>query len=149
MKNYLMRFIYGFSFGLTISMVVQLIVMGITGEVLMLPEYMDRYEDPVMAYSVQMLLIGFISGVASAGTVILEWKRPGLLIQSILYLVLMVGTWIPVACYLWGFHKYTTSMVSGLLSILVTYGICWVIQYHICIRDVKEINQRLKSNQEG
>lgn len=145
MKNFLIRFIYGFSFGLTISMVVQLIVMSIAGEIPMLPEFMDSFENPVMAYSVQMLLIGFISGVASGGTVILEWKRPGLLIQSILYLVLMLGTWIPVACYLWGFHKYITSMVSGLLSILVTYGICWMIQYNICIRDVKEINQRLKS----
>lgn len=145
MKNFLIRFIYGFSFGVTISMVVQLVVMGITGEIPMLPEFMEGFENPVMAYSVQMLLIGFISGVASGGTVILEWKRPGLLIQSILYLVLMLGTWIPVACYVWGFHKYTTSMVSGLLSILVTYGICWMIQYNICIRDVKEINQRLKS----
>ncbi|MBQ7926874.1 MAG: DUF3021 domain-containing protein [Lachnospiraceae bacterium] len=145
MKNFLIRFIYGFSFGVTISMVVQLVVMGITGEIPMLPEFTEGFENPVMAYSVQMLLIGFISGVASGGTVILEWKRPGLLIQSILYLVLMLGTWIPVACYVWGFHKYTTSMVSGLLSILVTYGICWMIQYNICIRDVKEINQRLKS----
>ncbi len=145
MKNFLIRFIYGVSFGLTISMVVQLIVMSIAGEIPMLPEFMDSFENSVMAYSVQMLLIGFISGVASGGTVILEWKRPGLLIQSILYLVLMLGTWIPVACYLWGFHKYITSMVSGLLSILVTYGICWMIQYNICIRDVKEINQRLKS----
>ncbi|MBQ7934117.1 MAG: DUF3021 domain-containing protein [Lachnospiraceae bacterium] len=149
MKSSIVRFIYGFTFGITISMVVQLGVMSITGAIPMLPEYMAGFANPVMAYSVQMLFIGLISGVASAGTVILEWKRPGLLIQSILYLVLMLGTWIPVACYLWGFHKYTTSMVSGLLSILGTYTICWVVQYHICSRDVKEINQRLKSSQEG
>lgn len=149
MKNYLIRFIYGFSFAVTISTMVQLIVMSFTGKMGMLPEYMDRFDNPVIAFSVQMLLVGFISGMASAGTIIMEWKRPGLLIQSVIYLALMLVTWIPVACYLWGFHKHTTSMISGLLSILVTYGICWVVQYNICIRDVKEINERLKSNQEG
>jgi len=76
--------------------------------------------------------------------VILELRRPGLLMQSVIYLLLMLVTWIPVACFLWGFHKYITSFVSSVLSILVTYGICWSIQYKICMRDVKEINERLK-----
>lgn len=148
MKNFLIRFINGFCFSIAIVVIVQLIIMVKTDTINMLPEYMERFDNVVVAYGVQLLLIGFISGVASGGTVIMEWKRPGLVIQSFLYLVLMFSTWIPVACYLWGFHKYITSMVSGVLSILVTYGICWGIQYKICKRDVQEINDILKAKQE-
>ena len=148
MKNFVIRFINGFCYSIAIAMTIQLIVMGMTNTISMLPEYMQRFDNMVAAYSVQLLLIGVISGVASGGTVIMEWKRPGLVIQSVIYLVLMLSTWIPVACYLWGFHKYVTSLVSGILSILVTYGICWGIQYKICRRDVQEINERLKEKQE-
>lgn len=148
MKTVIIRFLNGFCYSVAITVIVQLIVMPVSGDGIMLPEYMERFDNVVHAYAVQLMLVGMISGVASAGTIILEWKRPGLLIQSILYLVLMLGTWIPVSCYLWGFHKYRQSFAACLLSLLVTYGICWVIQYKICIRDVKEINRRLKGNQE-
>jgi len=148
MKNMIIRAMNGFCYAIAITMAVQLIVMCITGETVMLPEYEARFDNLVVAYAVQLILVGFISSVAAAGTVLLELKRPGLLIQSILYLVLMLATWIPVACFLWSFHKYVTSFVSSILSILVTYGICWSIQYKICMRDVREINDRLKGKQE-
>ena len=146
MKTVIIRFINGFCYAIAITVIVQLIIMLTTNQLNMLPEYIERFDNPVIAYAVQLLLIGFISGVASAGGVIMEMKRPGLVIQSILYFLLMLVTWVPVACYLWGFHKYLLSMISCLLSILVTYGICWGIQYKICTRDINEINKRLKEN---
>lgn len=149
MKNFLIRFLNGFCYAIAITVIVQLIIMVTTGTVNMLPEYMDRFENPVVAYAVQLILIGVISGVASGGGVIMEMKRLGLVIQSIIYFLLMLVTWVPVACYLWGFHKYLISMISSLLSLLVTYGICWGIQYKICVRDIKEINRRLQEKQEG
>lgn len=148
MKNFIIRFLNGFCYSISIAMIVQLIIMSGTDTISMLPEYVERFDNVLLAYTVQLLLIGVISGVASGGTVIMEWKRPGLVIQSILYLILMLITWIPVACYLWGFHKYITSLISGVMSILVTYGICWGVQYKMCKRDVQEINNRLKVKQE-
>ncbi|MBQ9766271.1 MAG: DUF3021 domain-containing protein [Lachnospiraceae bacterium] len=148
MKNIIMRVMNGFCYAIAITLVVHTVIMFATGHIPMLSEYVERFDSPVVAYAVQLMLVGFISSVASAGTVILELRRPGLLVQSILYLVLMLVTWIPVACYLWGFQKYLSSMISSILSILVTYGICWGIQYKICKRDVKEINERLKGKQE-
>lgn len=147
MKNFMIRFINGFCYSIAISMVIHLIVMVTMNTISMLPEHMARFDNVVVAYGIQLLLIGVISGVASGGTFILEWKRPGLIIQSLIYLALMLATWIPVACYLWGFHKYATSMISGILSIVVTYGICWGIQYKLCRRDVQEINEKLKEKQ--
>lgn len=144
MKKFIFRFMNGFCYAIAITTVLQLIITAATGSMNMLPEYMDRFDNVLAAYGVQTLLIGLISGIASGGSVIMEWKRPGLVIQSAIYLAVMLLTWIPAACYLWGFHKYITSMVSGILSILVTYGICWGIQNKICRRDIMVINERLK-----
>ena len=143
MKNILIRFVNGFCYSVAITMVVQLVVMTLSGDVILLPEFAAHYENDVIAFCVQLLLVGVMSGVTSAGTILFELKRPGLLWQSVLFLLVMLAVWIPTACYLWGFHKYLTSMLSSLASIIVTYGICWGIQYKLCRRDVQEINQRL------
>lgn len=143
MRHILIRFVNGFCYSVAITMVVQLVVMKLTGNVVLLPEFAERFENDVIAFGVQLLLVGVMSGVTSAGTILFELKRPGLLWQSVLFLLVMLAVWIPTACYLWGFHKYLTSMISSLVSIIVTYGICWGIQYKLCSRDVKEINQRL------
>ncbi len=147
MKNILIRFVNGFCYSIAITMVVQLVVMMLTGNVVLLPEFAEGFENDVIAFGVQLLLVGVMSGVTSAGTILFELKRPGLLWQSVLFLLVMLAVWIPTACYLWGFHKYLTSMISSLVSIIVTYGICWGIQYKLCSRDVKEINQRLNQKE--
>ncbi len=144
MKDFIIRMANGFCYSIAITAMIQLVVMGMTGKSILLPEYAARFDNELMAFGIELLLIGLISAMASGGTVLLELKRPGLIVQSILYFLLMLATWIPVACFLWGFHKYVTSFVSTLLSMIVTYGICWGIQYRLCIRDVKEINERLQ-----
>lgn len=144
-KNAVIRFCNGYAYSILITMIVHGLIMMAVGTRLMLPEFTARFDNEVVAYIVQMLLIGLISGVASAGTVIMELRKPGLVIQSILYFCVMAAAWIPVGCYLWGLHKYPTTMISFTLSLIVTYGICWGIQYRLCIRDVAEINHRLET----
>lgn len=145
MKRFIFKFVNGFCYAIAITMMVQLLMITVCDSKVMLPEYTMRFENHIVAYSVQLLLMGIMSGVASGGTIILEWKRPGLIVQSMIYLILMLATWIPLACYLWGFHKYTSSMVSGILSILFTYVICWTVQYKIYKRDIQKINEKLKA----
>ncbi len=144
-KNAVIRFCNGYAYAILITMAVQGLIMMAVGNPPMLPEFTARFDNEVAAYIVQMLLIGLISGVAAAGSVIMELKKPGLVIQSILYFCVMAVVWIPVGCYLWGLHKYPTTMLSFTLSLIVTYGICWSIQYRVCIRDVAEINHRLET----
>lgn len=144
MKNVILRMANGFCYSIAITALVQMFVLLVCQKTILLPEYAERFDNELAAYSVELLLVGVISAVAAGGTVLMELKRPGLVVQSILYFLLMLATWIPVACFLWGFHKYVASFVSTLLSIVVTYGICWGIQYRLCIRDVKEINERLQ-----
>lgn len=143
MKKIVIHFLNGFCYSIAITLCVDWFVLAVAGEPVMLPEFAEKFESETVALSVQLLLVGVMSGVTAAGTVIFELKRPGLWVQSILFLLLMLAVWIPVACYVWGFHKYVMSMVSTLAGIVVTYGICWGIQYKLCRRDVEEINQRL------
>lgn len=149
MANIMKRFSLGFCCSVGITVFVHTVLMLFMGTVPMLPEYVERFADPVGAYSVELILIGCMSGITSAGTVLFESKRLGLLIQSILFLAVMLGVWIPVACFVWGFNRYLGSMISTILSIIVTYGICWGIQYRHCVKDIEDINMKLKNRQEA
>ena len=143
LKRILIRFINGFCYSIAITMIIQTVVMLATGDTPMLPEYMARFGSPLTAYVSQLLLIGVMSGITSLGTVVFEAKKIGLLAQSILYLAIMLSAWIPVACIAWGFHKYITSMIATLCSIVVSYGICWGILYKLSRKDIEEINAKL------
>lgn len=146
MKNIVIQFLNGFCYSVAITLCIDLAVLA-AGKPMMLPEFAERFDSETIALGVQLLLVGVMSGVTAAGTVIFELKRLGLWVQSVLFLFLMLAAWIPVACYVWGFHKYVASMISTLTSIVVTYGICWGIQYKVCRRDVLEINQRLNEKE--
>ncbi len=147
MKNIGFRFINGFCYSIAITLFIVVLVMQVAGKPVMLPEFVARYESEAHALGVQLLLVGIMSAVTSAGTVVFEMRRLGLLIQSIIFLFIMMAAWIPTTCFLWGFHKYPTTAVSCVLSMVGTYGICWFIQYKLCYRDVEEINRRLKEKE--
>jgi len=143
LKRMTLRFINSFCYSIAITLTVQAISMAATGGLPLLPEYAARFSDPVKAYALQLLLIGVMSAVTGAGTVIFEAKRIGQLAQSLLFLAVMLSVWIPVACIAWGFHKYTASMVSTLCSLVVTFAICRGILYRLCQKDIKDINDLL------
>ena len=143
LKRFLIRFINGFCYSIAITMIIQTIVMLATGDTPMLPEYMARFGSPLTAYVSQLLLIGVMSGITSLGTAVFEAKRIGLLGQSILFLLIMLSAWIPVACIAWGFHKYMLSMIVTVCSIIASYSVCWVIMYKLCRKDIEAINAKL------
>lgn len=143
-KKILIRFYHGFVTSIAITLLIDVALMMLTGEIPLLPEYSDHFVNPVCAFGIQLILVGLMSGITSAGTVVFETRKPGILVQSGLFLVIMLSGWIPVACFVWGFHKYIPSMISTLASILVTYIICWIIQYHHCRKEIEDINQLLQ-----
>lgn len=144
LKQIFNRFINGFCYSIAITMVIQMFVMLATGETPMLPEFVSRFRDPIRAFAAQLILVGVMSGVTSAGTVVFEFEKVGLWVQSVIFLIIMLSAWIPVACIAWGFHRYITSMISTICSIVATYTICWGIQYRLCRRNIDKINVMLK-----
>lgn len=142
-KKIVGRFLNGFCYSVAITLVVHALIMVFAGTIPMMAEFKAHFGSELQAYTVELLLIGLMSGVTSAGTIVFESKRIGLFYQSILFLIIMLSAWIPVACYVWGFNKYLGSMISTIASIVVTYAICFGIQYAKCRKDISEINEKL------
>lgn len=145
MKRVIIRFINGFCYSAAITLVIQAVTLVATGHLPLVPDFTERFESPVNAYVVQLLLIGLMSAVTAAGTSVFESKKTGLLLQSVLFLIIMLASWIPVACFVWSFHRYCASMISTLCAIVGTYAICWGVMYRLCRRDIDEINGLLKA----
>ncbi|MDO4487956.1 MAG: DUF3021 family protein [Eubacteriales bacterium] len=148
-KKVLQRFLNGFCYSIAITMIIHLLVMYLNGGTLMLPEFVAHFDNELKAYMTELILIGIMSGITSGGTVVFETKRIGLVLQSILFLCIMLSAWVPVACYVWGFHKYTASMVSTIISIVVTYGFCFFLQLRHCRAEINDINARLRERRNG
>lgn len=147
LKKMLVRGANSFACAVTINVLIYTLVIGskLWGDQLpMLPEFEARFDSPVQALLVQCLLVALCSAVFGAGSVILEMERIGLIAQSVIYFVVTALVWIPVACFCWGRHKYPISMLGVGASYLISYVICWVIQYRSCRKNVEQINRRLE-----
>lgn len=144
-------FMYAIGIYVMIQTVVVAIVEAITGEsgmIPVLPEFAAHFSNIYMAVYTQALLIGLTSAVFGAGSVILELERIGLIVQSVLYFLVTMAVWVPVGCFCWGLHKYPPTMISVGLSYVVSYSICWVIQYRQCRQNVEKINRKLSQLRE-
>ena len=71
-------------------------------------------------------------------------ERMGLMAQSVIYFVFTSAVWVPVACFCWGFHKYSLSVLGVSTSYVISYVICWGIHYYKCRKNVEQINNKLK-----
>lgn len=147
MKHLLVRFANGFCYSIAITLVIQWLILNASGSNPLLPEFAARFPDSLHAFIVQLLLVGVMSGITSAGTTVFEARKIGLVIQSILFLGIMLAAWIPVACIAWGFSRYVTSMVTTTVSLVATYAVCWGIQYRLCREDINAINAKLSDKE--
>lgn len=142
-KKILIRFLNGFCYSIAITMIIYAGIMFVSGAFPMHPGFTAHFDNELKAFVVQLFLIGIMSAVTSAGTVIFEAKKIGIPVQSSIYLVIMLASWIPVACFVWHFYEYMVSMVTTIGSIIVTYIVNWWIQYRHCKNEIAEINARL------
>lgn len=135
--------IYGFSIAVAINTIIFCFMGLFGGQVFFVPEFGARFKDPATAVVVELIMIGFSSASLSAGTVIMELERLSLVVQSLLYFLVTLVVWVGVGCYCWGMNKYPQAFIVVLTSYTFSYILCWIIQYRICNRQVREINERL------
>lgn len=143
LKQALIRGINSFTYSIAITLIFMGIFSCFTGYTPFLPEYLARFDDPSKALMVELLLIGVASASLGAGSIIMEMEKLSLLVQSILYFLITAVIWIIAGNYLWSIHKYPSAMLSLGLSYLVSYIICWIVQYQICKKSVEEINRKI------
>ncbi len=142
-KNVLLRIINSFMYAIGITTVVYIIVIMISGQTPLLPDYARKFDSDVKALLVQLILIGAMSAALGGGTIIMEFERLGLLAQSAVYFVISLCVWLLVGNFCWCIAKYPQAFVSVIVSYTVSYIVCWVIQYRICKKNIADINKKI------
>ena len=152
MKVIVSRTMQGFSYAVAINVLIGVVLMMVSGNedfVPVVPDFAKRFPSEAAAFGVQCLLIGLTSAAFSAGSAIMEIASWSLVKQSIVYFVVTAAVWMPVSVLCWGFGKYPVTFFSVTGSYLIGYIISWTVQYCICKRNIKEINERLKELNAG
>lgn len=146
LKRALYRGINSFMYAVSIYNLILLTVVSVMGKeemIPLVPEFAAHFSNPYQAVFVQNVLIGLISAIFGAGSILMELERLSLLVQSILYFLITTAVWVPVGCFCWGLHQYPQTMLSMGISYAVTYAISWIIQYRLCKKNVEQINEKL------
>ncbi|MBR3772567.1 MAG: DUF3021 domain-containing protein [Clostridium sp.] len=147
MKLTVMKALQGFSYAVTINVLIGVVIMLVSKEaqvVPVVPDFADKFPSPMAAFGVQCLLIGLTSAAFAAGSRIMEIASWSLVKQSIVYFVVTAAVWIPVSVLCWGLGKYPATFFGVTGSYLIGYIISWTVQYRICKRNIEEINEKLK-----
>ena len=118
------------------------------GAVPLVPSYRAHFTSDAVALGVQVLLAGVIGGAFGAFSVLFEVERWSPLKQGALHFLLTAAVWVPLAIFLWGVDRYPMAVVSTLLSMAATYGLTWWLNYRLCRKSVREINEKLKKLRE-
>ena len=150
-KKAIQRGINSFVYTVAINVVIYTILIVLSKRpdfVPILPGYSAHFSSNTEALMVQLILIGFTSGVFGAGSVIMELERISLLAQSILYFIITAIVWVPISCLCWEINKYPQSFISVTISYVISYVISWVVQYITCKKSIEQINQKLAEMKE-
>ena len=142
-KNVLLRIINSFMYAIGITTVVYIIVIMISGQTPLLPDYARKFDSDVKALLVQLILVGAMSAALGGGTIIMEFERLGLLAQSAVYFVISLCVWLLVGNFCWCITKYPQAFVSVIVSYTASYIVCWVIQYRICKKNIAHISKKI------
>ena len=109
-----------------------------------LPDFAARFSSGTMAFLVQWILIGISSSSFGFWSIIMEFERISLLLQSVLYFILTAMVWIPVSVLCWDLGKDIFSFITIVTSYLISYVITWIIQYRNCKDSINQINKKLE-----
>lgn len=147
LKKGVSRGINGFIYSIAINVIISIIIMAIVDKpdfIPILPDYAARFSSSTMALLVQWILIGFTSAAFGFWSIVMEYERISLLLQSILYFVLTAIVWIPVAIFCWDLGENSLSFISIVTSYLLSYIITWIIQFRNCKNSINQINRKLE-----
>jgi glucan phosphoethanolaminetransferase (alkaline phosphatase superfamily) len=147
LKKGVSRAINSFLYSIAINVILSIIIMAAVNKpdyIPIVPDYAARFSSGTMALLVQWILIGFTSAAFGFWSIIMEYERIGLLLQSILYFVLTAIVWIPVAIFCWDLGKNIFSFITIVTSYLISYIVTWTIQYRNCKDSIKQINRKLE-----
>jgi hypothetical protein len=115
----------------------------------LVPSFQMHFTSQALALGVSNILIGIISAVFSACSIIFEIEKWSFLKQGLIHFLITTAVWFPISIFLWGMYVYPQAVRSVFISFTCTYAITWFIQYLLCRKSIKEINSKIvKMNKE-
>lgn len=147
LKKGILRGINSFLYAIAINVILSVIIMATVNKpdfIPILPDFAARFSSETMALLVQWILIGISSAAFGFWSIIMEFERISLLLQSVLYFLLTAMVWIPVSILCWDLGKDIFSFITIVTSYLISYVITWIIQYRNCKDSINQINKKLE-----
>lgn len=147
LKKGIVRGINSFLYAIAINVILSVIIMVAVNKpdfIPILPDFAARFSSGTMALLVQTILIGISSAAFGFWSIIMEFERISLLLQSIIYFILTAMVWIPVSVLCWDLGKDIFSFITIVTSYLISYVITWIIQYRNCKDSINQINKKLE-----
>lgn len=146
LKKGIVRGINSFVYSIVINVLLSIIIMAMVNKpdyLPLVPNYAARFSSNTMALMIQWILIGITSAAFGFWSIIMEFERLSLLLQSVIYFILTAIVWIPVALFCWDLGENAYSFITIVISYLISYIITWIIQYRSCKDSVNQINRKL------
>ncbi|BBF44926.1 hypothetical protein lbkm_3666 [Lachnospiraceae bacterium KM106-2] len=150
-KKSIGRGITGFAFGIAGGQIIQLLIVLFSGQehlVPLVPAYRSYFQSDVLALGVYNLLVGVISGVFGASSVIFDLEKWSFLKQGIIHFLITTAVWFPIAVFVWGLFIYPQAVINTFISFSITYLITWIVQYQLCRKSIDDINKVIQKRRE-
>ncbi len=110
----------------------------------LVPDFAKHFATPLIAQLTSYFLVGVIGGAFGAFSIFFEIETWSFLKQGILHFALTTIIWLPIAMFVWGLGKYPSALVSTLISLAVTYGLTWWLNYLKCKKNIEAINDQIQ-----
>ena len=108
------------------------------------PAFAARFESPVAAVVVQLLLIGLIGATFAACSVLFQIERWSFLKQGLVHLAITSAVGIPICLFCWMPQSARGALILC-LSWLFTYVATWLSQYFVYRHRVRALDAKIKA----
>lgn len=108
------------------------------------PAFAARFESPVAAVVVQLLLIGLIGATFAVCSVLFQIERWSFLKQGLVHLAITSAVGIPICLFCWMPQSARGALILC-LSWLFTYVATWLSQYFVYRHRVRALDAKIKA----
>ena len=108
------------------------------------PAFAARFQSPVAAVVVQLLLIGLIGATFATCSVIFEIERWSFLRQGAVHLAVTSAIGIPICLFCWMPESAAGALILC-ASWLFTYACTWLSQYFVYRHRIRQLDAKIKA----
>ena len=151
-KTAMKRGALSFPIGVGVSQLVNILIslgMGHGGYISVMPDFAVLFPSELAAVIAQALLTGLLSFAFAAASVFFSVDRWSFLRQCAAHFAVTAAVWLPVVWLVWMPRTLPAmpALVVIPLNFIAVYAITWGVQVAVNRRTVKQINEKIQSEE--